>query len=836
MSEPDSDSNRSVTSLADPSVVRERAPDIQRGNVIAGRYQVEAIIGKGGSGIVVRAFDRTAQMLVALKILRPDLAKDERWSQRFARELRLGRPIRHPNVCRIFDIGEADGHKFLTMELAEKGTLRDLIKSGAPLRPLAERMADAAAAIAGLAAIHEAGIVHRDVKPDNMLRMEDGRLALSDFGLATDLSNTGPVTIMVGTPHYMAPEVRGGEPATTRSDVWSLGVVLHEIFFGLRPERKSSRGHSGISKPPPPMVVTPVERAMLAMVEGCLSDDPVDRPGDAREAQKLFRAASSSPSSFRLARLPRAWALAVAALVGAVAVVAVALITTRNRPAVPPPAQWRGVSEAEPSGQPTDWRGTAKATARFVGHVHCFELVNDRTALVVWGAPRRAEMLDMTTGTRRPSTLDPETYALGCPHVSPSGKSVLFMGASPAGTREIRLSASPVGTDAKVIALGEDPIWTKTDDEFLYNIDPSHVALFAVPTMSYTLLPDPGLGGGQTIGDKAASSRSNTVAVLNVTERSTFAVTVYEGQPLAVRRTLGVPVVRSISFDAQDEVLLTEVRSPSFSSAAVVLNWRSASLRRVGRYSGFELVNAQNVNDTFAVVGRQRTRNAWRYQDGARTQVTSDGATYWADVAGPNALLVTRRSADGEFAIWYEQSGGSARQLTRGPNDTAGAMAPDGRQWAYADYNDKRIMLCAALDGPCRAIHEEALLPVWLRFSPSSRQLAYVTQAKMPQLTVISLADGKAHRIAAAHWECPPVWSSETTVWSLESERGRYIWSERDVTSGGSTGKRADIPARLEDQECELAVADPASPFFQRVQIKVEERAEIWRVPLGLAQ
>src|SRR4029079_19364433 len=103
MSEPDSDNDRSVTSLADPSVVRERAPDIQRGNVIAGRYQVEAIIGKGGSGIVVRAFDRTAQMLVPLKILRPDLAKDERWSQRFARELRLGRPIRHPNVCRIFD-------------------------------------------------------------------------------------------------------------------------------------------------------------------------------------------------------------------------------------------------------------------------------------------------------------------------------------------------------------------------------------------------------------------------------------------------------------------------------------------------------------------------------------------------------------------------------------------------------------------------------------------------------------------------------------------------------------------------------------------------------------
>ena len=204
----------SVTSVAGPSVVRERTPDIERGMVLAGRYQVEAVIGRGGSGIVLRAFDRTAQTVVAVKVLKPELVHDERWARRFSRELRLGRPIRHPNVCRIFDIGEGDGHRFLTMELATGGTLRDLIKRGEPLRPFEERLKDAAAAIGGLGAIHQAGIVHRDVKPDNMLRMEDGRLALSDFGLATDLPTAAAVTVMVGTPHYMAPEVRAGEPAT----------------------------------------------------------------------------------------------------------------------------------------------------------------------------------------------------------------------------------------------------------------------------------------------------------------------------------------------------------------------------------------------------------------------------------------------------------------------------------------------------------------------------------------------------------------------------------------------------------------------------------------------
>ncbi len=235
----------SVTAVADePAVIREKAPEINPGDLLANRYQVEAILGKGGSGVVLRAFDRTAQALVAVKLLRPTLTHDPRWEKRFSRELRLGRPIRHPNVCRIFDIGDADGYRFLTMELATGGTLRELIKRKEPLRPMEERMADAMGVIGGLAAIHEAGIVHRDVKTDNILRMEDGRLVLSDFGLATDLPTATMVSVFVGTPHYMAPEVREGEPATTRSDVWSLGVVLHEMFFGRRPERRGSRSGS----------------------------------------------------------------------------------------------------------------------------------------------------------------------------------------------------------------------------------------------------------------------------------------------------------------------------------------------------------------------------------------------------------------------------------------------------------------------------------------------------------------------------------------------------------------------------------------------------------------
>src|SRR6188472_3322536 len=131
------DEDPSVTAVADePAVTRERAPEVKPGDVLAGRYQIEAVLGKGGSGVVLRAYDRVSATVVAVKVLKPGLIHDPRWEKRFQRELRLGRPVRHPNVCRIFDIGDSDGYRFLTMEYATGGTLRDLIKKNQLLRSL----------------------------------------------------------------------------------------------------------------------------------------------------------------------------------------------------------------------------------------------------------------------------------------------------------------------------------------------------------------------------------------------------------------------------------------------------------------------------------------------------------------------------------------------------------------------------------------------------------------------------------------------------------------------------------------------------------------------------
>ncbi|HEY2903745.1 MAG TPA: serine/threonine-protein kinase, partial [Polyangia bacterium] len=268
----------SVTDVGDDPIVVEPPIDLERGTVLAGRYQIEAYVGKGGSGVVLRAFDRITQTPVALKVLSQELASDPHWGERFSRELRLGRQIQHPNVCRVFDIGESDGHRFLSMELATKGTLRAAIR--AEPRPFAEKVADARALVSGLAALHAAGIIHRDVKPENLLRMEDGRIVLSDFGLATNPTQTAAVTVLVGTPSYMAPEIVMGDPASFRSDVWALGVTMHEILFGKRPEWDVVDGERKL-RMPVGKGASRLERTLAAVCAACAAEHADQRPVNA---------------------------------------------------------------------------------------------------------------------------------------------------------------------------------------------------------------------------------------------------------------------------------------------------------------------------------------------------------------------------------------------------------------------------------------------------------------------------------------------------------------------------------------------------------------------------
>jgi serine/threonine protein kinase len=263
-------------------------PRLQPGSTLADRYVLQAILGQGGSGTVFRAWDRALGCLIAIKVIRDEMAQDPEWIRRLAREVRLARSVRHPNVCAVFDVGQSQGHWFVTMELARGGTLRDELHSAGPadqgpkvgrrLSSWPRRASDARAVCAGLAAVHAMGIIHGDVTPRNILRMEDGRLTLADFGMA--LPQEERTTLRGGTPIYLPPEVLMGARADQRSDLWQLGLVLHEILFDRRPDWGPTDAFP-VFRRPSRKDLPPEATALVEVCAGCLVWNPAARPATA---------------------------------------------------------------------------------------------------------------------------------------------------------------------------------------------------------------------------------------------------------------------------------------------------------------------------------------------------------------------------------------------------------------------------------------------------------------------------------------------------------------------------------------------------------------------------
>ncbi|MES1205124.1 MAG: serine/threonine-protein kinase, partial [Pseudomonadota bacterium] len=284
--------------------LRDVAP-ISSGVVLADRYQIEVALGEGGSGTVYRAWDRILGEPVAVKILHPQRAREKSWIRRLAREVKVARAIRHPNVCRVFELGHADGHWFVTMELATGGSLRELLRGPAPAAPraLTDRLRDIRELCAGLSAIHAVAITHRDVTPQNVLRMADGRLVLTDFGLAIERDDQ--TTVHGGTPAYMPPEAARGERSDQRSDVFQLGMIMHEVLTDVRPSWTPDGTRLKLVELP--ARASAVEEELFRLVSDCVDVDPARRPPSAvAVAGRLAAAEVARPAPLPLRLLARA--------------------------------------------------------------------------------------------------------------------------------------------------------------------------------------------------------------------------------------------------------------------------------------------------------------------------------------------------------------------------------------------------------------------------------------------------------------------------------------------------------------------------------------------------
>jgi eukaryotic-like serine/threonine-protein kinase len=266
------------------------------GTLFAGRYEVTALLGRGGMGTVYRAVDRELEDEIALKVLLPD-AFDEGsgTAQTLKHEIRLARKITHRNVVRTHDLGEAEGVRFLTMEYVPGTTLRDILDRRGALA-LGPGLQIAKQLCRGLAAVHEAGIVHRDIKPPNIMVLPNGVVKLMDFGIARAAGGDEPGdSATVGTPYYMSPEQARGETVDERSDIYSIGIVLYEMFTGTRPISGATVGEilrrHLLEEPKSVTVLRPDLPALLErLIAACLAKNPDRRPPSASDlADTLLR-------------------------------------------------------------------------------------------------------------------------------------------------------------------------------------------------------------------------------------------------------------------------------------------------------------------------------------------------------------------------------------------------------------------------------------------------------------------------------------------------------------------------------------------------------------------
>lgn len=340
--------------------------ELTTGSTFAGRYQVIEELGKGGMGSVYKVYDAEVEEKVALKLLNPEIASDEETIKRFRNELKLARAISHKNVCRMHDLGQQEGVYYITMEYVAGENLKSFIRRSGQLN-VDKAIGIAAEICEGLAEAHRLGVVHRDLKPQNIMIDLEGNAQIMDFGIARSLKAagvTGP-GVIIGTPEYMSPEQVQGEAADQRSDIYAVGVILYEMLTGRVPFGGDTPfaialKHKAETPPDPREFNGRIPEELSRLALRCLEKDRDRRfqsSGDLlvelREIglESRTTAAALSPEK----PLKKAWpklsraVLVPGAILGALVILAVAvffLLRSARSPAKPearaaPPAAWK---------------------------------------------------------------------------------------------------------------------------------------------------------------------------------------------------------------------------------------------------------------------------------------------------------------------------------------------------------------------------------------------------------------------------------------------------------------------------------------------------------------
>lgn len=473
------------------------------GTILADRYRIIGLLGKGGMGEVYRADDLKLSQPVALKFLPDRFLSDSAALARFYREVRVSRQVSHRNVCRVYDIGEIEGRHFLSMEFIKGEELSSLLRRIGRL-PADKALQIARQVCAGLAAAHDNGILHRDLKPANVMIDAEGNARITDFGLGGLVEEFRDDELSAGTPAYMAPEQLDGQTPTVRTDIYSLGLLLYELFTGKRAYDAPTLGEliklrrSDATPTTPTSLVKDLDPVIESVIDRCLQKDPTQRPASALQVAAALPggdpiaaalAAGETPSPEMVAAAPKAGALrptiAVASLAGVIACLLWIVFSSsttrgeRNMPFDKPPEVLRerareiitslGYSDA-PVAQVSgfDWDGSFQNYVREQGYTN-WHLVRSGQPAVFYFWHRQAPryLVPETSALVFPD--DPPLTVAGMTNVAldPRGRLIKFERVPPQ-LDEPNTSAAATNWNSLFVAAGVDPAkLTRTESRWV---------------------------------------------------------------------------------------------------------------------------------------------------------------------------------------------------------------------------------------------------------------------------------------------------------------------------------------------------------------------------------
>ncbi len=814
-SEPTSAESWTVRDRRGKPVSAATTPLFQPGAVLAERYELRSVLGRGGMGVVFEGYDRVLGAAVAVKIVRSEYAGDRAWAERLAREVKLARQINHPNVCRVFDFGQAEAHPFLTMELAPGGTLRGEIADGRhDARPLEQRLSDARMIVSGLAAIHAAGIIHRDLTLQNVLRMGDGSLVLSDFGLATDCSD-GTSSIQGGTVAYMAPEVVCGARASVASDIWSLGLVIHECVFGVRP--RWSATNKDLCRPELGRRLVPAEALVFQACRACLSRDPTRRPNHAAEVARLL---SHRRAAWPFVARTHPLTGVAACVLLAAALISVASVRRRHASA---PATSSDPNLVVPTGEPEDWTEQSRVLADVPGRVACMVALPDGESLrFVWGHPKRAEDVNIRTGKRMPSPLVPEAFAEGCPDTTRDGR-VVFSGYTTDGNPFAFVSDHPDGRAATpVVAIDppsilSDPVWFPDGDRFQYEIDTTHTGIYSVSAKRTTVLPGTDDAHITTFGGVTAGR----TVLLPVAYDLSTEVQLFSSPFVAPAVKFRVPFF-VMHVESSDGRLFCMADTLRYADSPLIVV--DAITKRGGNVAG---IRGQAVREAIIVNGvlvfTSLKATEALVVKGHPDVVISSGLQL-ATRCG-RELLAIRVRKDVRSIVRLDENGKELGVLRVDGDPSSPQCAPDGRTYYYL-LNQSELRRCE--EGTCSTVARDVFA---YSLSPDGSRVAVLTTKDPPLALIVKDSRGVDPIQVLANREnpCLPAWETNDLLWASVRVGQSVVWEQFSLPSGKRTGRTA-----AGQSDCADGEADPATPFWPEVRITTQLHYQVRLAPRTL--